>query len=357
MPSLKERYRGMLLGTAVGDAVGLSAEGIPRVRAKKMFKGVWRHRFIFGQGMISDDTEHTLFVVQSLLAYPQSPELFARRLGWCLRWWFASLPAGIGLATARACVKIWLGFKPGKSGVFSAGNGPAMRVAPIGAFFSESPVKRNTFTECCTTLTHTHPKALVGAKAIAFTAAWIVRDDLKQRPAVDAFADLLIGIASEDAEWADIVKSIKIHLDKDASVEEFSDALGLHQGVTGYIYHTVPVVLFAWHKHFGDYEKTLTSVLDCGGDTDTTGAIVGALAGLSVGEKGIPPDWIHGICDWPRSPSLLRNVADRLSELKENNVKIEPCQYFWPGVVLRNFAFLLIVLSHGFRRLLPPYGP
>jgi ADP-ribosylglycohydrolase len=54
---------------------------------------------VLGRGMVSDDTEHTVFVAQSLLAHPNSPELFARRLGWCLRGWLLSLPAGM----ARAC--------------------------------------------------------------------------------------------------------------------------------------------------------------------------------------------------------------------------------------------------------------
>ncbi len=121
------------------------------------------------------------------------------------------------------------------------------------------------------------------------------------------------------------------------------------------IYHTVPVVLYAWHRHFGDYEKTLSSVLNCGGDTDTTGAIAGALAGLSVGENGIPKDWIDGIADWPRSVHLLRLAADRLSELKGEGTTRKPLKYCLPAVLPRNVLVLIIVLGHGFRRLLPPY--
>jgi hypothetical protein len=55
-----------------------------------------------------------------------------------LRGWLLSLPAGIGFATLRAILKLWLGFPLNRSGVYSAGNGPAMRVAVIGAFFRRS---------------------------------------------------------------------------------------------------------------------------------------------------------------------------------------------------------------------------
>jgi len=355
LPNLKDRYRGLLIGTAVGDAVGLPAEGIPRARARRMFSGPWRHRFVFGRGMISDDTEHTLFVVQCLLAHPDSAERFGRRLGSCLKWWFASLPAGIGKATARACIKLSLGFGYRRSGVYSAGNGPAMRVAPIGAFFPRSPDTLNAFTQVCTMVTHTDPKAMIGAKAISLTAAWIVREALCEKPPIEAFCKLLRDIAPEDGDWSSLVSKIGDSLTRDVSVDEFTASLGLEREITGYMYHTVPVVLYAWHRHFGDYRASVGSVLDCGGDTDTTGAIVGALAGLTVGESGIPSDWVDGIKDWPRTTVLLRCAADRLSELAETGCSPGPVRYFWPGLIARNVVFLAIVLFHGFRRLLPPY--
>jgi ADP-ribosylglycohydrolase len=355
LKKLRDRYRGLLIGTAVGDAIGLPAEGIPRARARRMFTGPWRHRFAFGRGMISDDTEHTLFVSQCLLAHPDSAERFGRRLGCCLKWWFASLPAGVGMATARACIKLGLGFGYRRSGVDSAGNGPAMRVAPIGAFFPRSPDDLNAFTQACTLITHTDPKALIGAMAISQTAAWIVREDLREKPSAEVFCRILADIAPENGDWRSIVSKMGDSLAKNASVDEFAASLGLEREITGYIYHTVPIVLYAWHRHFGDYRATVGSVLDCGGDTDTTGAIVGALAGLTVGESGIPPDWVDGVKDWPRTTASLRRVADRLSELAETGNTPGPVRYFWPGLIVRNVWFLAIVLFHGFRRLLPPY--
>jgi ADP-ribosylglycohydrolase len=355
MLGLNDRYRGLLLGTAVGDSIGLPAEGISRLRAKKMFPGPWRHRFILGRGMLSDDTEHTLFVVQSLLAHSTSAERFARRLGWCLKWWFASLPAGIGMATARACLKLWFGFTAQNSGVFSAGNGPAMRSAPIGAFFCASAGELGAFTEASARVTHTDPKALIGSRAIAVAAALIVRDGPERRPAPEAFCKLLREVAPEDAEWSGIVGMIESGLTGDLTVDDFVRSIGQEEGVTGYVYHTVPVVLFAWHRHFGDYAQTLTSVWTCGGDTDTTGAIAGALAGLTTGEDGIPEDWVRGINDWPRTVPLLRIAADRLAQLRNTAVSPGPVAYFRPGIVPRNIVFLLVVLVHGFRRLFPPY--
>jgi ADP-ribosylglycohydrolase len=57
----------MLLGAAVGDALGLPSEGLSRQRIKRLFPGPLRHRFFFGHGMVSDDTEHLFMVAQALL--------------------------------------------------------------------------------------------------------------------------------------------------------------------------------------------------------------------------------------------------------------------------------------------------
>lgn len=119
----------ILLGTAVGDSLGLPAEGLSARRIKRRWPGPWRHRFVCGQGMVSDDTEHTVFVAQCLAESPDDSEDFQRKLAWKLRLWLFCLPAGIGFATLRAILKLWLGFPPSRSGVFSAGNGPAMRSA------------------------------------------------------------------------------------------------------------------------------------------------------------------------------------------------------------------------------------
>jgi ADP-ribosyl-[dinitrogen reductase] hydrolase len=352
----RERFRGLLIGTAVGDAIGLPAEGISRRRGQKMFRGRWRHRLLLGHGMVSDDTDHALLVAQCLLAHPRSAERFARRLAWCLRLWLLSLPAGIGFATLRSILRLWAGFPPLRSGVCSAGNGPAMRAAPLGAFFAGSRDRLDEFVRACTRITHTDPRALTGAKTVAYLAAWTIRDQLRERPSIDDLLDVMRDAgAAEDAEWLETLELLRRAGARGLSVDEFAASLGLQGGVGGYIYHTVPVAVYAWYSHFADFERTLSAVLNCGGDTDTAGAVAGALAGAVVGEAGIPRDWVKGIVDWPRGPTVMRAIADRLAASEMDGTVDPPVRYFWPGLFPRNLLFLIVVLAHGLRRLAPPY--
>jgi ADP-ribosyl-[dinitrogen reductase] hydrolase len=350
---LRSRFTGLFLGQAVGDALGLPWEGLSRPRAVKMYSTPDRYRFLFGRGMISDDTEHACMTAQALLAYPEDPMLFARSLGWKLRWWLVALPAGIGSATLRAIMRLWAGVSPSASGVYSAGNGPAMRAPVLGAFFRGDKAALRQYVKASTRLTHIDPKAEEGALVVAFSARWAVmagtgRDD----------PQYLLDLLSEevtDPELAGLLERVAEGLSLNWSVEQFADSMGFEEGVSGYIYHTVPVVLFAFLRHLGDFEGTVKSVIALGGDADSTGAIAGALAGAATGYEGISSGLVNGIVEWPRSVPWMKRLADRLALSGSAGTSPGQINLFWPGIIPRNFLFLITVLFHGFRRLFPPY--
>ena len=161
---------GCLLGTAIGDSFGLPYEGLSKQRQNKLFPNIKNHNFIFNKGMISDDTEHTCMVAQSLIVSAGNTSIFTKKLAFRLKWWLIGLPAGIGSATLKSIIKLWLGFPPHKSGVFSAGNGAAMRSTIIGVCYGDDIQKLRDLVRASTRLTHTDIKAEYGALAVALAA-------------------------------------------------------------------------------------------------------------------------------------------------------------------------------------------
>jgi ADP-ribosyl-[dinitrogen reductase] hydrolase len=148
------------------------------------------------------------------------------------------------------------------------------------------------------------------------------------------------------------------HRKAQEALGDLAASMHLEKGVTGYINHTVPVALFCWLRWPGDFRCALEEVILLGGDADTTGAIVGALAGATVGRLGIPSDWLSGIVEWPRSVHWIGKLAERLVQTIQAPATVprqKPISLAWPAVLFRNLFFLLIVLVHGFRRLVPPY--
>ena len=78
---------GSILGTAIGDALGLAYEGVSRSRVPKLFGDPSQYHLVLGaRGMVSDDTEHTCMVAQALIGSGDNPDRFIQGLGWRFRW-------------------------------------------------------------------------------------------------------------------------------------------------------------------------------------------------------------------------------------------------------------------------------
>ena len=344
---------GSLLGTAIGDSIGLPYEGLSRRRAERLLGPPDRHRFFFGRGMVSDDTEHTCMVAQSLIASGGDPDTFARRLAWGFRLWMLALPAGIGFATLRSIAKLWLGVGPEKSGVYSAGNGPAMRAAIIGAAVDDA-TKLTRLVRSSTRITHTDPRAESGALAVALAAQMACQSEVVSGA---AFLDRYHAHAERgDDELGSFIEDSVRAADEGLSTADFAVSLGLAKGVSGFVCHTVPVALHAWLTNQRDFRSAVRAVIQCGGDADTTGAIVGGIVGASVGREGIPEEWLDRLVEWPRSTAWMERLAAQLDSTMQSGVATRPIRLPVYGVVPRNLFFLLVMLLHGARRALPPYG-
>jgi len=220
-----------------------------------------------------------------------------------------------------------------------------MRSAIIGVVHSDDGDLRRRFTHASSALTHSDPKAQFGAQALADLAACVARDGT--RPTVSKLEEILSD-AGEGEEWRDVVRrTIDACLSRE--IKDAVTEAGLKRGVSGYIFHTLPVAVAAWHIHFGDFRGTIEAVAMLGGDTDTVAAIAGSLAGISCGREGIPDDWVAGMIERPHGVGYISKLADTLDSGSASNTRFS--WFLFP----RGILFTVIVLSHGFRRLFPPY--
>jgi ADP-ribosylglycohydrolase len=356
-PLLERALSGSLLGLAVGDALGLAGEGLSRKRIAKMFPDLTRYHFLPGRGMCSDDTEHACMTVQAWIACRGTTEelkgrSFASILGWKLRFWLLGLPAGVGLATGRGIIKLLLGWSPQRAGIMSAGNGAAMRAPVLGVLSGADSESLRKFVTASTLLTHRDPRALDGALIVA-RAAYLSSTLTEISP--HATMKLLLSVLLDsNSEIAKQVAAAGESVARGESTMAFAEAIGCAKGVTGYVLHTVPVAIHCWLSHPDNIEAALPAVIACGGDTDTVAAIVGGIIGARVGPEGIPDRWKDTLVEWPRTVSWLTRLAQRAAGAAPNKYFISlPVNI--PGLLLRNVLFFVIVLLHGFRRLLPPY--
>ncbi len=358
MKAARRAIEGCILGTAVGDAMGLACEGLSRARQLKFFPELSGYRLLLGRGLCSDDTEHTVMLAQSLIEsgggdLDRVTHRFGSRFARRLRWWLLAAPAGIGFATLRAIVKLWIGFPPRASGVFSAGNGPAMRVALIGVCHGGDPDRMRALVRAATRITHTDPKAEFGALAVAL-AAHLSAAGTTITPA--DYAGRLKELLGGDArEFLGMIDGVAGSLAAGETTAHYAAAIGCGGGVSGYVYHTVPVALHAWMCHPNDYRAAVLETIRLGGDTDTTAAVVGALVGARAGKEGIPAEWLANLWEWPRTIAWMEELAGVLAERCADGAAGKAREVNPLALLARNVFFIALVLAHGLRRLLPPY--
>jgi ADP-ribosyl-[dinitrogen reductase] hydrolase len=337
--------QGVLIGTAVGDAIGLPFEGIPRSRLATRIGTPWRHELLLRRGMLSDDTELSFAVAQALLASGAHVERFRRKLAWRLRWWLLGLPAGIGMATMRGILRLWIGVPAHRSGVDSAGNGAAMRCGVLGVVFAHEPERCRLFVEAATLPTHRDPRVLWAAHAIATACRHASIGQLSWRELREELAP------TGDHSQRDLIQSCIDRLDKALargdSVREYCHTLGLDAEVGGYAMHSVPVALFAALRHRDNPRQAIEAVLACGGDTDTNAAMTGAVLGSLHGPDVWPESWVRGIWDFPLGVSRLRAAGMALAQERAHWRAVP---YLWPLRLPRNLLFLGVVLVHGLLR-------
>lgn len=272
----------VLLGTAVGDALGVPFE-------KKLcnFEGLveWDGKTYLGSehhklqpGQYSDDTQMSLMVAESLIGNQSfNPDDLAARY---MDWLISGRARGYGKTTLMAVQNLQAGKHWSQSGIAgSTGNGTAMRAAPFGVYFRNDLYSLVNICKIDSAITHASEEAEAGSIAIALAAAYAVNDNLD---------NLLEKIWEKlpDSKVKSTIYSLSSLIDSNyITPQQALKVLGTKADVR----ETVPAALYCFMK-FNTYHEAVVTAIKAGGDTDTTAAIVGALFGAKLGMKAIDPE-------------------------------------------------------------------
>ena len=342
---------GALVGCAVGDALGIAYENLSPRRVLRLFPDPTRYHLLPSMGLISDDAEQAMMTLRALACSGGAPERFLGLLATELRVWLATLPAGIGLSTARAGIRLWLGVSLQRSGVHSAGNAPALRGAILGVALADEPERRASLTRLATRLTHTDPKAEAGAHFCADLAALAAHSAGAPLPA-DALRQR---IDACPAELREPLHAALASVEAGQSTEAFAQSQGWRRGVSGYIVHTAAAALHAWLRSPDDFVQAAAALVRCGGDTDSTAALLGIWMGAHLGEQVVPDALLARLKDPLARPDAMRALAAATARAVQSATPQPVRRPLYPLRLGRNLLFLALVIAHLLRRALPPY--
>lgn len=285
-----ERMRLSLDGLGIGDALGemLSYRhaGAPeRIEEDDLPAGPWFH---------TDDTEMAISIVAVLKSHGYiEQDALARRFS---RRFERDPERGYGTMTRIQMRELIAGarWRENAANAFggqgSMGNGGAMRVAPLGAYFADNLERCAEEALASSVVTHTHPEGVAGTIAIALAAAlsWQLKDTPAHERPRRFFEEILRLTPESQVRRGILLASQTPH---GIPVENVAKALGNGSLVTAP--DTVPFCTWIAAHSFGDFKKALARTIVAGGDCDTNAAIVGGIVALSAGLHDIPIEWLN----------------------------------------------------------------
>lgn len=324
-----------MLGLAIGDALGQPFEFSS---SHQIIQSGWDGSMTYGDvwkldpGKWTDDTKMALCIAESLLEKREfNVYEVAKKY---IEWVKTGDLRGIGMTCEASINRMQAGIHPlecgkksehrakpsfkrsaiqekmmvnltdGDSDLYGigdfCGNGTLMRCAPIGLFYHKDSGQRDKAAVEDATMTHDHPDARDSSKFLCSVIADLT-NDWELRAAID-------NAMSRSYEYDHVPRLVRkaINLSDDPSTG-FANAIEL--GNTGTAHGTLATAVFSCLK-YPTFKEAVTAAVLIGGDTDTRGAVAGAIAGTAHGLRGIPAEWVEITEDSDR----LQDIDTRLKD-------------------------------------------
>lgn len=324
-----DKYRGCLIGGAVGDALGYAVEFLDDSAIFSRFgeNGITEYALKNGVAEISDDTQMSLFTATGLLlgttrgmtrgimgTYPSY-------INFSYKDWYRTqterypLPEEYHYSWLVNVPEMFSRRAPGNTCLSaienqaygtieepinnSKGCGGVMRVAPIGLYFED---KRYSADEIdmigaeTAALTHGHSLGYIPAAGLVHIIHLVSHND--DMTILEAVEDMKRAIARQfanDKHLREFLKLIDsaIELSKDEYIDDLEAIRKLGQGWVAE--ETLAIAVYCSLKYSDDFDKALIVSVNHSGDSDSTGAVTGNVVGAYLGLKGIPQKYLDNL--------------------------------------------------------------
>jgi poly(ADP-ribose) glycohydrolase ARH3 len=283
-PVLKSKFLGALVGTGVGDALGVPFEGRRQVKLEEINAIAERREVL----TYTDDTHMMIGVAESLIrargfdgedmayAFIKNYELEPFR--------------GYGPGPPRIFRLIRAGtpWDEAAQGLYysgSYGKGSAMRVAPIGVFYYDNPRILREVAYESSQITHAHKLGKEGAALQAYAIGLMTGLEPLAAFARDDFIAKLIDYTK------DRVYTEKLNKIKELLAEPGKARVDIELGNGIEAFNSVPTAIYSFLAHPDSFAQSILYAISLGGDTDTIAAMTGAISGAYLGFESIPRSW------------------------------------------------------------------
>ncbi len=308
----KDQFSGCLISQCLGDALGFAVEGFSPKACERYVEDILKTgkagefgHWPFPFGQYSDDSQLARELIQSYVACRKfDPEDYAERIKMIF---IEKRIVAFGYSTKEAAKRLCQGISWEESGAPppSAGNGSAMRAAPIGLFFFDNPQMLIQAAQAQGRITHKDPRCSAGAVAISGAVALLLQGKLiNPQSFISSLADWVVTIEPDFA--TELFKLKKWILIPPEEAVSFISRAGLDadyidedgwQGISPFVISSVLWSLYSFLRTPDDYWETICTAIAVGGDVDTTAAMAGAISGAYLGIGAVPSHLTNYLTD------------------------------------------------------------
>lgn len=308
----KDQFSGCLIGQCLGDALGFAVEGFSPKACERYVEDILKTgkagefgHWPFPFGQYSDDSQLARELMQSYVSCKKfDPADYAERI----KLIFAEKRiVGFGYSTKEAAKRLCQGISWKESGAPppSAGNGSAMRAAPIGLFFFDNPQMLIQAAHDQGRITHKDPRSSAGAVAISGAVALVLQEKtINPESFISTIADLAgaidQGFASELkklVQWLSLPPEEAVNFISRAGFDADYVDDDEWKGISGFVISSVLWSLYSFLRTPNDYWETICTAIEVGGDVDTTAAMAGAISGAYLGIGAVPSHLTNYLTD------------------------------------------------------------
>jgi ADP-ribosylglycohydrolase len=303
---MKERYRGCLLGLAVGDAVGTTLEFTTPGTFEPITDMVGGGPFDLEAGQWTDDTSMALCLAESLILHQgfDPTDQMERYVRWYRQGYLSStgrcFDIGNSIREALQHFENTGNAYAGSSDTLAAGNGSIMRLAPIPMFYANDFATAIAHAASSSYTTHAASAAVSACQYLSALIVGALHGEDKETL-------LSIRYSPISGYWENNFLSPGIKEIADGSFKQRNPPY--IQG-SGFVVKSLEAALWAFY-HTNDYKTGCLLAANLGDDADTTAAVYGQLAGAYYGENGIPKSWREKLA----KRQFIETTADKLYAL------------------------------------------
>lgn len=334
----KNKVLGSLIGGAIGDALGYQIEFKKGIKERQVCK------YYEDKGIISDDTQMTLFTANALIwretrisrrgiAMVPTDAIYFAYLDWLdtqngttlhknqISWIKDIKELNVARAPGNTCISA---LSSGKKGSIkkpindSKGCGGIMRVSPIGLYV-DSALDAGRIAAEATALTHGHPLGIMPSYILSVMLHYIVKENLNLEDSLNNAIKLCKQYFRfsyfKDKNYLFKLMNRAVRLSK----EDVSDLEAINSLGQGWVAEeTLAIAIYSCLKHHDSFADTVICAVNHDGDSDSTGAVAGNIIGAYLGIEAIPD---YYICNLELKDTIIELATDLTSNIPLDEYK------------------------------------